>query len=292
MIKTRITTLLLLLVSLAGISQTEETSAISRKEWRKNIPAYIGVSAGLGGSVFRDFATSPLFYKGVAKYIALSYSKSNFERESEIGLSYSFGNHHNNFNNHLQISNVKSVSLFYSRLYQLQSLSSPKLNVKVGGLINATGNFRINEGLANNGIGYEIIPTLFGSVKIEKDISTKEEKNKKFLFIKYNSKEKTRNLAFRLNVGLVNSSYRNGYAYSGQASLLNKFALFDDYQFKVFSGFRMSSSLDYTVFLKNKNALRFSYAWDAYKTGGNLDKFEMATHTLKFSLLFNTNNKQ
>lgn len=288
--KNRITTLFLLLVSLAGTSQTE-TSILSRKEWRKNIPAYIGVSAGLGGAAFRDFATSPLFYKGTAKHISLSYSKFNLERESEIGFSYSFGEYHNNFNKHSQISTVKSASLFYSRLYQLKSLSSPKLNVKIGGLVNATGNFRTNEALLNNAVGFEVIPTLFGSVKIEKDISTKEEKNKKFLFIRYKLKEKTRNLAFRLNVGLINSSYRNGYVYAGQSGLLNEPLLFDDYQFKVFSGFRMNSSLDYTVSLKNKNALRFSYAWDAYKTGGNLDKFEMASHTFKVSLLFNTNNK-
>ena len=292
MIKNRITTLLLLLVSLAGISQTEETPSTPQKDQKKNIPAYIKVSAGLGSSYFRDFATSPLFYKGATKHISLSYSKFNLERETEIGISYSFGNYHNNFNEHSQISTVKSGSLFYSRLYQLQSLSSPKWNVKVGGLVNATGNFRTNEALLNNTYGFEIIPTLFGSVKIERDLSTKEEKHKKFLFIKYKLKEKTRNLAFRLNVGLINGSYRNGYVYADQSGLLNEPLLLDDYQFKVFSGFRMSSSLDYTVFLKNKNALRFSYAWDAYKTGGNLDKFEMATHNFKVSLLFNTNNKQ
>ncbi|WP_148639416.1 hypothetical protein [Aquimarina longa] len=288
--KNRITVVLMVFISFSAVSQVE-TSAVSKKELRKNTPAYIGVTMGLGRSIFRDFATSPLFYRGISKYVSLSYSKTNLKRESEIGLSYSFGEHSNTFNNHSKTSIVKSVSLFYSRLYQLNALSSQKLNVKIGGLLNATGNLRTNEALLNNGLGFEIIPTLFGSIKIEKDISRKEEKSKKFLFIKYKLKKRTRSLAFRLNLGLINSSYRNGYVYAGQSDLLNKPRLFDDYQFNVFSGYRMNSALDYTISLKNKNALQFSYIWDAYKTGGDLDKFEMANHTFKLTLLFNTNNK-
>ncbi|WP_146052726.1 hypothetical protein [Aquimarina sp. I32.4] len=288
--KNKIINLLLFFVSLTSISQTE-TPTLSKKELRKNTPAYIGISAGLGPSNFRDFATSPLFYKGTSKYLSLSYLKANSKRESEIGLSYSFGQFHNKFNNHSEFSTVKSVSLFYSRLYQIRKLSSQKLNIKAGGLLSTSGNFRVNEALLNNQIGFELIPTLFGSVKLEKDVSRKKEKNKKFLFIKYKLKPRTKNLAFRLNVGLINSSFRNGYAYSGQSSLLNDPVLFDDYQFKIFSGYRVNSALDYTISLKNKNAIQFSYLWDAYKTGGDLDKFEMANHTLKFTLLFNTNNK-
>ena len=124
-----------------------------------------------------------------------------------------------------------------------------------------------------------------------KDVSRKEAKDKKLLFIKYHLKQRTRNLSFRLNVGLINSSFRNGFVYAGQSFILNEEKPFDDYQYKVFLGFRASSSLDYTIFLKNKNKIQLSYLWDAYKTGGDLDKFEMAHHTFKLTLLFNTNNK-
>ncbi len=288
--KNRIVIVLLLFMSVSGISQTENP-VLSKKEKRKNRPAFIGFTAGLGRSSFRDFATSPLFYKGTPRNIALSFTKADVERESEIGASYLFGQFHNNFNRHSQSSKLHSVSLYYSRLYRLNMLSSPKLNVKVGGLFNATTNFRTNEGFGNNGVGVEIIPTLFGSVKIEKDISRKEEKSKKFLFIKYKLKKRTRNLAFRLNVGLVNSSFRNGYVYNGQSGLLNEANIFDEYEFDMFSGFRVNSSLDYTIALQNKNALQFSYIWDAYKTGGDFDKFEMSAHLLKLTFLFNTNNK-
>ena len=198
-------------------------------------------------------------------------------RETEYGFSYSFGNFANNFNEHESISAFKMFSPYYSQLYRLNKFSTEKLNIKVGGLIDVTGNFRVNESLGNNGVGLEVIPTLFGSVKASKNFISRKREGK--------------NLAFRLNVGIINSSFRNGYAYSGQAFILNKPILesvFDDYQFKIFSGFRMNTSLDFTMPLKNKNKIKFSYLWEAYKTGGSFDKFQLAHHTIKFTLLFNT----
>jgi len=288
--KIKTSLLLLIIIPIIGFSQNKKQT-LSKKEQRKERPTYISVTTGMSLSNFRDFATSPLVYNGVSGYISLSHIKSDQQRESEIGFSYSSGIYNNIFNNHSTISKVRTASIYYSKLYQLSKLSSEKLNVKIGGLFNTTGNFRINGDLNNNAYGFEFSPTLMGSVKITKDISRKEDKNKKFLFIKYKLKQKTRDLAFRFNVGLINSSFRNGFVYSGQSGIINEPNVFDDYQFKLFSGFRMSSALDYTVSLKNKNKIQLSYLWGAYKTGGDLDKFEMAHHTIKFTLLFNTNNK-
>lgn len=287
--KTRTVILLLLIIPLVSISQNE--SLPLKKEVRKSISAYFGISSGLSSSKFRDFATSPLIYKGVPKYISLSHIKSSNNRESEIGLSYSFGKYKNSYNNHSNVSDVKTVSVSYSQLFKINKLSTEKLNIKIGGLINSTGNLRTNVALQNNSTGIELFPTLFGSIKITRDISRKENKQKKFLFIKYKLKQRRRNLAFKLNIGLINNSYRNGYVYSGQSSVLNDTKLFDGYQFKVLSGLRMGSALDYSIYLQNKNQIQFSYLWDAYKTGGDLDKFEMAHHTIRVAFLFNTNNK-
>ncbi len=288
-----ITIMLMLLVPLVSYSQNDSTT-LSKKEERKEIPAYIGFTSGLSFSSFRDFATSPLFYTGSPIFISLSRIKADKKRESEFGLSYSFGNYSGNyssyFNNYIVRSQVKTASFYYSQLYRVNKLSSERFNVKIGGLFNASFNIRFNESLRNNAMGTELFPNLFGSVKITKDVSRRENKDKKFFFLKYRLNQRTRNLAYRLNVGLINSSYRNGYAYFRHTVDYEK-EIFYGYQFKVFSGFRISSSLDYTIFLKNKNAIQLSYLWDAYKTGGNLDKFEMAHHIFKLTLLFNTNNR-
>lgn len=284
----KIIMLLLLLPSLAGFSQND-TTTLTKKETRKERPAYLGFSAGLGYSGFRDFATSPLIYSGTPVYLSLSYLKADEKRESEFGFSYSFGNYVNNSNKQFTLSQVKTFSTYYSRLYRLEKLSSGKFNTKIGGVLNATNNTRYNPLLMNNAVGAEWFVNLMGSIKISQDVSRSEFKNKRFLFIKYTLEPRTRNIAFRLNVGLINSSYRNGYAYIRHT--LDQNDLYYGYRFDIFSGYRMSSSLDYTLFLKNRNAIQFSYLWDAYKTGGNTDKFEMAHHTFKLTFLFNTNNR-
>jgi len=271
-------------------SKIEEFS-LSKKELRKQIPKYYGIAFGINSSKFRDFATSPLFYNGIVCRISLSRLKIGDKRETELGLSYDFGSYSNDFNENATTSNVNRIELNYSKLFRVGFFNSESINTKVGFLLSGNGNLRINWALQNNAFGLDAFANLLGSIKITKDISRKVAKDKKFLFWKYKLNERKRNLAIRLNVGLVNSSYRNGHAYTGQSSVLNNIKIFDDYEFKIFSGFRASSSLDYTRYLKNKNAVRFSYVWDAYSTGGDLDKFEMAHHILKFTLLFNTNNR-
>ncbi len=256
-----------------------EKKVLTKKEKRKQIPSYIGIGFGTNNSKFRDFATSPLFYEGGATQISLSYLKMGNSRESEFGFSYDFGTYSSKFNKNTTESAVKRIELYYSRLYKIKLFNSESINTKVGFLLNGNGNLRVNEGLHNNATGVDIFGNLSGSVKIAKDIKL------------YRNDERKRNLAFGLNLGLINSSFRNGYAYSGQAPILNKIDIFDDYKFKIFSGFRAGTKLDYTRYLKNKNAIQFSYIWDAYSTGGNSNKFEMAHHILKLTLFFNTNNK-
>ena len=269
----------------------EKGNLLSKKEIRKARPSYISLSFGMNSGNFRDFATSPLIYNGFVTTSGASKLRIDDVRESDYGFLFSAGTFSNSFNDHTSASTVKTLSLHYTQLYKLKALNSEKYSVKVGGMVNVTGNLRTNISLQNNAVGVEIIPTIFGSVKVTKNISRKEEKSKRFLFIKYKAKPRTRHISFNLNVGLMNSSYRNGYVYSGKSSVLNNLSLFDDYSFDMFSGFRIKTALDYTVTLANKNKIQLSYMWDAYKTGGDFDKLEFASHIFKLSFLFNTNNK-
>ena len=280
---------LFLSISFIGRSQNSEM-ALSKKELRKERATFLGISGGLSSSRFRDFATSPLVYKGNEFYAALARFKADSTRESEMELSTLYGSYYTNFNNHFASSNVHTLSVFYSQLYQLKFLSSKRFNYKLGGLFNTTGNLRDNEILMNNGFGFEVFPTLFGSAKITINLNRTAVIEKKLLFIKYKLKPVNRNLAFRLNTGILNSTFRNKFIYTGHF-IATDLGFFDRYEYKFLSGFRFNFSIDYTVFLKNKNAVKLSYLWDAYRTGGNLDKFEMAHHIIKLSLLFNTNNK-
>ena len=279
-----------LLFMIPQFGSAQNNLELSKKEQKENRPKYRGITLlGLGVGSFRDFATSPLTYSG------LSISSSRFSisfdehRETEWGSSLALGIFGNNFNDHATFSIVISPSLYYSELYELPKWSSSKFNLKAGGMVNVTANVRFNGSLQNNGVGFEMIPTLFGSVKGSLDVSRKETRSKRFLFYRYTLEKRRKSLSFRFNTGLINSSFRNGYAYGGQAFLLNEEKVFDDYQFNIFSGYRLSSSIDYTLYSrKTTNAVQLSYVWDAYKTGGDFDTFEMAQHAFRVTLLFNT----
>lgn len=268
---------------MGGMAQSKSTQTLNAKEVGSK---YLALGFGLNRSYFRDFATSPLIYSGYPLHISLSYIELDKQRESAVSLSYSFGQYKTDFNNHASESMVNTVSFNYLELFQLENLSTAKFNLKVGGQFNATANHRENAALFNNDEGVDLISTLFASAKGTLDLSREEEKSKKFLFINYTLKKRVRRLSYNLNVGVVNSSYRNGFAYLSPSAPLNEDDFFADYELHIFKGFRLNSTLDYTIYLQNKNAVQFSYVWDAYRTGGHHDNFEMAAHILKVSLLF------
>lgn len=257
-----------LLFPMLSIAQLDTTSLSSKR------PAYLGIEFGIEQATFRDFASSPLFYVGHPITVALSHIDCDEERASSIRLSYAFGNLKTTAVQTETVSNVQTFMVNYLELFELPQLSSSTVNLKLGGQFNATANLRTNEALGNNSDGFELISTLFASAKGTINLSSKKAKLK-------------RSLAFGLHIGLINTSYRNGFIYTRQSPLLNEDHINDGYEFRIFSGYRINSNLAYTFWLKNGNAMQFSYRWDAYKTGRNQDEFEMATHRLTLSLLFN-----
>lgn len=272
-----------ILIHFYSINAFSQSGTTEKKVSR---PAYLNIAVGLNSSNFRDFATSPLIYSGKPLYTALSHIDMDEKRESHFTLFYSFGKYKSNFNQHASESKVNTFSFNYLELFQLKKLSSSKLNIKIGGQLNSTFNHRENIELFNNSEAADIITTLFGTAKATIDLSRFEDKNKKFLFNKYKASKRMRTLSYTLNVGLVNSSFRNGFAYTSPSAPLNEDDFFAGYELQFFKGFRLNTALDYTVFLHNKNAIQFSYIWDAYRTGWHHDNFEMAAHIFKLSLLF------
>lgn len=267
---------LLLPISLSLFAQEEQDiqdKSNTSKVLKTVRPAYLDIAIGIQHSTFRDFATSPLFYVGRPMYIALAHIDMDAKRESGFRFTYSFDNFVSQVERNHTISKVNTFGANYTELFELRSISSQKFNLKLGGQLNATTHIRNNESFGNNSNGFDVIANLFGSVKGT-------------LAMRRNQNKPKKHLAFGLHIGLINTSYRNGFIYTRQAPLLNEDNINDGYAFIFFSGYRINSSLDYCFWLKNGNAVQLSYWWDIYKTGGT-DTFEMATHFLKLSLLFN-----
>ncbi|MFW6020114.1 MAG: hypothetical protein ACOCPM_05985 [Bacteroidales bacterium] len=249
------------------------------------------INMGFGGSYvnFRDFATSPVFYKGLTGNFAAYRHVSGKDRESTQG--FQIGHGETSINNSTQYSNstVSFLEIIHTELYQLP-LSTPKTwNFKAGGTISLTGNLRNNPDFNNNSFGVEGIGTLFGSFKIKRDISRNRHKTWDLKLFEMKFIPRKRTLAWQMDVALVNSTFRNGYAYYEHASIQNNDKKFDLYEFHIFRGYRLKSSLEYNIYLNNNNAIRFSYIWDAYHTGRDYAKLEMAKHYLMFSFLYSLN---
>ena len=249
---------------------------------------YLELGVGLGSGKFRDFATSPLFYSGAQAGLNIAIKLNKPTHETYFGLNYSLGNLSNITGSSYTSSLVNVLGLYYQRLIVLQNLSNSNWIYKAGGQFNTTGTYRYNPSLQNNSVGMEMINTLFVSGKVSRDVSRTKEKDKKFLFIKYHLNPRVRSLSFQLNIGVMNNNFRNGYAYIDQSSVVNNPKTFGGYTYNWFKGFRMSSSLNYTIHLHNSNAVQISYLWDALHTGGDTNRFEMSHHTIRFSILFNT----
>ncbi len=260
----------------------------THKALRKQRASYVKVTMGLAPTNFRDFSTSPLVYRSpLTFHAALGYEREDSLRYTFIGADFNRGIAFNSINNETATSTFYRSSISFSRLYAIPALAIDKFHVKVGGSANITGNYRLNASLGNNSNGQEIIGTLFASAQGVMDISRTKEKNKKFLFIKYHLNPIKRQLDYHLNIGVLNTNYRNGFVYIGQSDLTTDPETFDGYKWRV-NGFRMNTSLRYTKYFSSGNALQFSYAWDAYFTGDEPEKFEMAQHVLGVSILFNT----
>jgi len=214
--------LLLFFVVVAGFAQENLRESLSTEATGGSRSKYIKLSFGMSNSVFRDFATSPLFYRGIVRSQQLAFEANSDKMEREYGLNFLSGNYNAVFNENKATSQTQTMTFYYSQLFQLKRRSSKRRNFKVGALFFATGNLRGNLALQNNGRGLESFHSLMGSAKMSFDLSRTKSKEKKFLFIKCHLKPRKRVLSFRLNVGLINFSgfmYRDSFSiFSSQLS--------------------------------------------------------------------------
>jgi len=271
---------LLLSPSLIGFSQ-------SKKELRKARPVYLNLETGASQTIFRDFATSPLFYKGNLASFSMGRTRVDSLRETALNAKVTLGNTEAKSILQGSISSIGMYQIAYTRLYKINT-PLKNWNTKIGGSANAFVSVRSNPSLLNNNNGYEAFFNLLGGVKLSRDVGRKSAKELKVWFYKKNLKPRDKSLGIHFNVGLVNGNLRNGYAYISNDAVVNDVNLLDDYKFKIFSGYRMQSELYYTWVLDNGNAVKLAYNWDVLQSGRQIALYQVAQHTIGLSLLFKT----
>lgn len=282
---------MLLVLPVWASAQTTTTLLLTRKQVRQDRPKYVQLGVGLNFGSVRDFATSPITYSGALFNYSFARLNMDSKRETKLTVRFNNGSYGYSRADGIPTSDRTSVyllSLNYYRLYRINKWSSDKWNIKAGGMFDVTSDVRINPSFMNAGYGYEVFNTLFLSGKVTRNFERTTTVHKKFLFIKYKLKPRLIQLSYQLNRPAMNGYARNGFAYIGNERI-NETPLFSEYQYKLFSGFRISSELAYTNRMHNGNMWRVAYLWDAYTTGGDHNRFEMANHIVEFSLLFHLN---
>lgn len=284
-------TIVMLLLNSINLSAQEQLTPKQKRHLR---PQYIQVGIGADRGSVRDFATSPLTYKGILTNYTAAYLKMDNEREVKLNMRFNNGVYKYKNTSGVRLfnkANVYVLDVNYYRLYQVHAFNNSKWNLKVGGTFDINTDVRINQDLMNAAVGYEVFNTLFVSGKVSRRFERKEAVTKKILFMHIRFRPMVAFLSYRLNVPVMNNTVRNGFSYIANESI-NTLPIFKEYKVKAFSGVHFSSELAYTRQMQNGNMWRLSYIWDAYAAGKTYDRIEMAHHIAELSILFHLNKQQ
>jgi hypothetical protein len=223
---------------------------------QQSTASYQTLTMGYNSPVYRDFATSPLFYSGTGISLQTSWLKKSHKRERALDLNFNYSSMSADVpqSSYLQSSSFASfiqVNLRYLQLWDFKRFSNEKNNFKIGGNVLNTLNIRPNSGLFNNALGFENITNVMASVQFTGDISRKNERKIKLGMIKTVLKPKKRECRFQLNAGLLNLNSRPGYAFS-YADELNGLEteawILSDYRLSA-NGWRFNTELEFIKYL-------------------------------------------
>jgi len=238
---------------------------------------------GIGFSSFKDLATSPLIYEGPAYNFSAGKWRINKNRETYFGTDLLLGLTTATVENQTSNSFLLGTNIQYSYLQKLKRFATNQWDFKVGGKVDALMLMRANPDFGNNALGLEVFPTLFASFKVSKKFRSSP------LFQRKKGAQKQQ-LSFSLDVGVINNTFRNDFAYTSHAPFYNEENLFKDHQFNWLTGFRIKSSIDYIRYNnKNSNAVKISYKWEGVHSGNGPNKFAMSNGILQVSLLHRLN---
>ena len=260
---------------------------------KKTRPRFTTLAAGASFLKSRDFATSPLFYRGTGTNLSIGRLALDSNREIALSASFFSGSNHAVVGGSVDPTIVEtntSFQLVYTRLYKINLLSNNKWNTKIG--VDFVGDFqtRINESLFNNAIGLESQFNIMPSIKVTYDLSRYVSKDFHFLFINKKLKPIRRELSVKQSIGLINMYVRPDYAYSSLEEIHGEQNM-TNFRSSVSSSnsFRWKSDVAYTKYYSNGNGLKLGYSWDVFVLPGKFNEpFESSRHTISLALLFKT----
>lgn len=288
----------LLFGSFKGFAQDNER--LFRTENDTSINYYTNLSIGLVKSLYRDFATSPLFYSGPGINLNSARLKRSDLRERifDVGLGFNLMSAKVPKSDYIQSganAMFGHLDFYYHELWKIKKLSNEDYNLKVGGALLLTQNMRLNQSLENNAVGLENISNLMASAQLTRDVSRRKTKKLNLLLFKPTLKPVKRDLRLLVNVGVLNFNFRPGYAYSYDSEMIGTETnpvqwAFSNYKWSL-NGWRAQTQLQFTTYLPNGNARSIAYIWEATNAPGKHEAFQMASHRIQFAIHFHTKKR-
>lgn len=258
------------------------------------------ISLAYSNPIYRDYATSPLFYRGPGVGVSNAWLKRAEHRERLLELDLRFGMPSAKIPESSFIQPKSSVSfpqfnLRYSRLYRVKAFKNEKNKLKIGGTFLSTLNMRLNPGLQNNATGFESLVNMMFTAQLSRDISRTQLKELNFWIWKPKLKPVKRELRFRFDAGLLNWNYRPGYAYTSMEDIngveTNPLRwLLSRYSWTL-NGTRFQTVVELAKYLPNGNARSWSYVWEMATAPGNIETLQMAFHQLRYTWYFKSDKR-
>ena len=281
-------------------ASAQNTDSLYRTENDPSINYYTQLSLGMVKPLYRDFATSPLFYSGMGINLNTARLKRSDLRERifDVGLGFNVMSAKVPESNFIQSgasAMFGHLDFYYHELWKIKALSDKNYNLKVGGALVVSQNVRFNQSLQNNAVGLENISNLMASAQVTRDVSRRKTKQLNLLIFKPTFQAVKRDLRLLVNVGVLNLNFRPGYAYSYDSEMIGTETnpvtwAFSNYKWSL-NGWRAQTQLEFITYLPNGNARSIAYIWEAAHAPGKHEAFQMASHRIQFTLHFHTKKR-
>lgn len=258
---------------------------------------YLMLSAGITSNIYRDFATSPLFYYGTGINLCVAWQINQAKNSHLAEIDFSAGAFIDDppRSDFLQSSNFASLfsfSAYYQYLHHMHRFSNQRFDVSLGGAFAATQNIRVNPGLMNAGAGLETFANLMATGRVSMDLSRTLPKTIDILpFIDLILHPVQKDLSFQLGAGLLNFNRRPGYAfvYISEVDGINTDPITwvnVPYEWSM-NGWRFSARLEASRYWPSGNGRTVAYIWDVLHAPGRFEAFQMASHRLQYIIMIN-----
>jgi hypothetical protein len=271
--------------------QEDQTTPLNSKI----LGRYFHSSSGIGLMSYRDFATSPLYFSGLGLHLNLGWERVRANKEFLFSLQMQLGVVGANapLSNYYQAFSVGFMSNYQGYTHLLWDIpigENPKNSLSIGPGMVFTNNIRVVPNLNNNAFGGEGFFNLMATGIFRRDVSRKKPFNLDLGLFTLRLKPRSKSLSFQFGAGLLNLNRRPGYAYffDGELDGTNTNPLsyiYENYKWRL-NGWRMMSKLEYAWYLENGNGHSVAYLWDAVHAPGGFEAFQMASHMIRYTLIF------